>query len=268
MRRTWIGTGWKMNFVAAEADAYLRDVGEGLRAAPPPGPLQVFVIPPFTLLRRVCELARALPLVVGAQNMHWEASGAFTGEISAAMVRDCGARLVELGHSERRAMFGETDVAVNRKVHAALAHDLVPLVCVGDTADEKRLGAAEETVVRQVKMALHGVPPGRGDDVLVAYEPVWAIGVGGTPADPAHVSRIHAAIREGVSDLLGAGAAERLAVLYGGSVNLENAAALLSAPDVDGLFVGRTAWTAAGLVELVRISGMVRTRRGDGEHRP
>ncbi len=257
MRRAWIGTGWKMNFVLAEAEAYLREVGAHLRRSAPGG-LNVFVVPPFTLLRSVRELTRDLPLLVGAQNMHWEESGAFTGEISPAMVRDCGADLVELGHSERRALFGETDFTVNRKVHAALAHGLLPLVCVGDTADEKRFGAAQESVVRQVKIALHDVSRDRAQQVLLAYEPVWAIGAGGTPAEPGHVGRVHGAIRQAVRELYDPEAADRCSILYGGSVNLENARALLMAPDVDGLFVGRTAWKAQGLVELIRIAAEAR----------
>jgi triosephosphate isomerase len=253
MRQTWIGTGWKMNFIRAEAESYLAALGEGLLATPP-GPVQVFVVAPFTVLHRVCELARGLPMKVGAQNMHWELSGAFTGEISPRMVEDAGARLVELGHSERRAMFGETDASVNRKVHAALARGLSPLVCVGETGEEKALGAARETVVRQVKMALHGVAKERAGEVLLAYEPVWAIGTGGTPAEPSHVGAIHAAIRGGVAELLGSAAADEVPVLYGGSVNLANAAGLLASPGVDGLFVGRTAWNPAGLLELVRLA--------------
>jgi len=173
-------------------------------------------------------------------------------------VKDCGADLVELGHSERRALFGETDFTVNKKVHAALAHGLLPLVCVGETADEKRFGAAQESVVRQVKIALHGVSRERAQQVLLAYEPVWAIGSAGTPAEPGHVGGVHGAIRQAVRELHDPEAAERCSILYGGSVNLENARALLAAPDVDGLFVGRTAWKAQGLVELIRIAAEAR----------
>jgi triosephosphate isomerase len=259
MRRTFVGTGWKMNFLRAEAEAYLDALAAALWTDPGPLPT-VFVVPPFTLLGPVCERVRALglPVRVGAQNMHWEPAGAFTGEISAPMLRDCGADLVELGHSERRAMFGETDAAVNRKVQAALAHGLTPLVCVGEAADERRLGVAEEVVLRQVKIALHGVPRERAGEVLVAYEPVWAIGAGATAADPAEVARVHGAIRAALRALHGEGAAERVAILYGGSVNTENARALLAAPDVDGIFVGRAAWRAEGLARLIRIAGEVR----------
>jgi L-erythrulose 1-phosphate isomerase len=260
MRRTFVGTGWKMNFLLAEAEAYVAALAPSLRAPLPQG-LQVFVIPPFTVLRQVCQLARGLPLRVGAQNMHFEERGAFTGEISPAMVKDCGADLVELGHSERRAMFGETDTAVNRKVLAALAHGLTPLVCVGETAEEKRLGAARETVVRQAKMALAGVPRERVADVLLAYEPVWAIGAGGTPAEPSYANAIHAALRGAFADLGGARAGDEGCVLYGGSVDLANARPLLEQPEVDGLFVGRTAWKPENLSALARTAGEVLARK-------
>ena len=261
MRRTWIGTGWKMNFLRAEAEAYVDELGVALQGGVPEG-LQIFVVPPATVLRAVRERAKGLPLLVGAQNMHWEESGAFTGEISPAMVKDCGADLVELGHSERRAMFGETDAAVNRKVHAALAHGLTPLVCVGETADEKRLGAARESVVRQAKIALHGVPAQRIPEVLLAYEPVWAIGAGGTPAEPGYAAQMHAALRAAIGEVHGAATAARCAILYGGSVDLGNARPFLAEREVDGLFVGRTAWKASGLVALIRIAGeMLPTRR-------
>lgn len=253
MRTTWIGTNWKMNFLRADAEAYLKAVGEGLRAAPP-GPVQPFVIPPFTVLHRVCELARGLPLRVGAQNMHWEASGPFTAEISPTMVKDAGATLIELGHSERRALFGETDAGVNRKVRAAMAHGLTALVCVGETAEEKASGATAATVIRQVKLAFHGVPAERAGEVLLAYEPVWAIGVSGTPAEPSYASAVHGAIRGGLADLWGAAAADQVPIVYGGSVSLANAPALLASSDVDGLFTSRTAYDPAGLLELVRMA--------------
>jgi len=260
MRRTWIGTNWKMNFLLADAEAYVRELTPALRALGPSGPV-TFVVPPFTLVREVKRLSAGLPLLVGAQNMRFEESGAFTGEISVSMVKDCGADLVELGHSERRTLFGETDVAVNRKVHAALTHGLVPLVCVGETADEKRLGAAAETVARQVKMALHGVPRDRIQAIPIAYEPVWAIGVGGIPAEPGYVSQVHAVVREAVRDAHGAEAANGIAVVYGGSVDLQNAAAFLGSPGIDGLFVGRAAWKAEGLAALLRLATEAPPRR-------
>jgi L-erythrulose 1-phosphate isomerase len=252
MRPKWIGTGWKMNFLLAEAEAYIAKLRDYFRSTPE-NTVTVFLVPPFTVLRKVCELAEGLPVLVGAQNMHWQYSGAYTGEISPAMVKDCGADLVELGHSERRSMFGETDFTVNKKVHAALTYGLKPLICVGESAPEKEFGASLESVLRQVKIALHGVSMEHMGEVIIAYEPVWAIGEGSTPAEPGYANFIHAAIRKSLAEMCGQATAERVPVLYGGSVNLENARKLISESEIDGLFVGRTAWKAEGLIELVEI---------------
>jgi triosephosphate isomerase len=249
----WLGTGWKMNKTRTEAAAYVA----ALRAAPDLAtlPLQLFVLPPFTALAEVAAALAGTPVMVGAQNCHWAAAGAWTGEISAGQVKDCGAALVELGHSERRAHFGETDAAINRKVKAALAAGLIPLVCVGETAQERDLDAASVTVARQARMALSGVAPADLERVLLAYEPVWAIGEGGEPATPAYAGAIHAAIKQAVSDLAG----RPVPVLYGGSVNPANAEALAAEPDIDGLFVGRAAWQPAGLLGLARqVAGVIR----------
>lgn len=248
MRATWVGTSWKMNKTLAEATAFARQ----LRAGLPPAPgVQVFVVPPFTALAAVSRELLASPIWVGAQNMHWEDEGAFTGEISPLMVRDAGARLVELGHSERRAHFGETDETVNRKVLSALRHGLRPLICVGENAAEKEAGAAAEVTARQVKLALRGVTPEQAGQVLLAYEPVWAIGAYGTPADPCYANLVQAAIRAAAAQVIGETAAASLPVLYGGSVNHENAAELLVQPEVDGLFIGRAAWKPAGFLQIL-----------------
>lgn len=241
-----VGTGWKMNHTRAQARAY----AETLRTTEPPGGVQLFVLPPFTSLALVAETLAGSGVLVGAQNGHWAERGAWTGEISMAMIRDCGAAIVELGHSERRTHFAETDVLLNRKVHAALKAGLIALVCVGETAEEHGLGAAAATVERQVRMALAGLAASDAGRVWLAYEPVWAIGEGGTPATPQHVRRIHGRIREVAQDALGA----LPKVLYGGSVNADNARALAADPSVDGLFVGRAAWTADGLLQIARIA--------------
>ena len=252
MRPKWIGTGWKMNFLLAEAGAYLSVLREYFKSNSE-NSVTIFLVPPFTVLRNVCELAEELPILVGAQNMHWQDKGAYTGEISPAMIKDCGVDLVELGHSERRSMFGETDFTVNKKVHAALAYGLKPLVCVGESASEKNFGASLESVLRQVKIALHGVSKEQMGEVIIAYEPVWAIGEGSTPAEPGYANFIHAAIRKSLAEMCGQATAERVPVLYGGSVNLENARKLILEMEIDGLFVGRTAWKAEGLIELIEI---------------
>lgn len=245
-KRFWLGTGWKMNKTRAEALAYV----ESLRAAPDLAdlPMQLFVLPPFTALGEVAQGLADTPVLVGAQNCHWAPSGAWTGEISAGQIADCGAALVELGHSERRAHFNETDTAINRKVEAVLAAGLRPLVCIGETAEERALDAAAVTVARQARMALSGIDPAALDSVLLAYEPVWAIGEGGSPASPEDADAIHGAIKSAIMDLFG----RSVPVLYGGSVSPSNAEALAAMPEIDGLFVGRAAWQPAGLLGLAR----------------
>lgn len=255
MRRIWIGTGWKMNKVLEEAEPYLQETLQYLKKCDSIT-VNIFLVPPFTLLRWACRLTECTPLLVGAQNMHWEERGAYTGEISPAMIKDCGAHLVELGHSERRAMFGETDFTVNKKVKAALTNGLRPLVCVGETAMEKQCGAAEDSVVRQVKIALHGVAADQMKNLVFAYEPVWAIGDGGTPASPTYANSIHATIRQAMVDLYDREVADEVPVIYGGSVNGENAHSLIAESDIDGLFVGRGAWAARGFIGLIEtVSG-------------
>jgi triosephosphate isomerase len=241
----WIGTGWKMNKTAAEARAY---VAELIGLLPPPrDDLSLFFIPPFTALAAAREAIGAAPLLLGAQNMHWADSGAYTGEVSARMLVAFGVDLVELGHSERRGAFGETDATVNAKVKTALRHGLRPLVCVGDTAPERDAGASVETIVRQVRLAFADVAATALSRCLVAYEPVWAIGEQGVPAQPEHVRMVHAAIRRALREHT----PHPAPILYGGSVNADNAAQLAAEREVDGLFIGRAAWTAHGLAGIV-----------------
>ena len=244
--RFWLGTGWKMNKTRTQAAAY----SATLRAAPDIAalPMQLFVLPPFTALAEVATALADTAVMVGAQNCHWATAGAWTGEISAGQVADCGAVLVELGHSERRAHFGETNALINAKVKAALAAGLTPLVCVGETAEERDLDAASVSVARQARMALSGLAAADLERVLLAYEPVWAIGDGGEPATPAYAGAIHGVIKQAVTDLLGTAPP----LLYGGSVNPDNATALAGEPEIDGLFVGRAAWQAEGLLGLAR----------------
>ncbi|WP_027133256.1 triose-phosphate isomerase [Geminicoccus roseus] len=247
-----VGTGWKMNHTLAMA----RDYAQALAAAERPEGIDLFVLPPATALTEVVRLLEGSGVRVGAQNAHWAEKGAWTGEISMTMVADAGATLIELGHSERRAHFGETDLDVNRKVRAAIDHGLIPLVCVGETGDDKRLGAAIETNARQARMAMAGLSHAEAAKVWLAYEPVWAIGEGGIPATPEDAKPVHAAIKRAVLDLVGV----EPPVLYGGSVNPQNAEALAVVPEVDGLFVGRSAWTAQGLLQIATLAAQARKR--------
>jgi triosephosphate isomerase len=245
LSKFWIGTGWKMNMTAAEA----RDYVAGLIALlpPPRDDLSLFFVPPYTALAAAHEAIGDAPLLLGAQNMHWADSGAYTGEVSARMLAELGVDLVELGHSERRAAFGETDATVNAKVKTALRYGLRPLVCVGDTAPERDAGASAETIVRQVKLAFAELETAALSRCLVAYEPVWAIGEHGVPAQSEHVRIAHAAIRSALRERT----SHPVPILYGGSVSADNAARLAMEQEVDGLFIGRAAWTAAGLASII-----------------
>lgn len=246
----YIGTSWKMNKTICEAIVYCQSLVRQLDTIADRDRVQVFLMPPVTALAAVREHTQGRCLV-GAQNVHWEDSGAYTGEVSAPMLVELGADLVELGHSERRAHFNETDLLINRKVHQALKHGLQPLVCVGETAAEKRFGVAPETIARQVRIALHGVAGADAARVCIAYEPVWAIGTGSEAADPSYVRDKVGHIQNVLRHSLGSAGA-RVPVLYGGSVDPENASTLLCEGGCDGLFVGRAAWEPEGLVEIIR----------------
>lgn len=238
------GTNFKMNQTPAESARFFEEL---TRSVQPPSDVRLFLIPPFTSLAAVTE--RKPPgdggPWVGAQNMHWEIEGAYTGEISAPMLTALGVDLVLLGHAERRGHGRETDEILNKKVLAAAAAGLRVLFCVGETAAEKGYGVGPETVARQLKIGLHGL----GGDVLprlqIAYEPVWSIGAGGTPARPEDVAPIAAHLRATLADRFGP-AGNDVPILYGGSVDPANAAGFVRLPDIDGLFVGRAAWTVDG----------------------
>jgi triosephosphate isomerase len=237
----WVGTSWKMNKTLAEARQYASALA-GVGADRWPG-VQPFVIPTATALAAVrAELGERSPVLLGAQNAHWEDAGAWTGEVSVPQLADAGAQLVELGHSERRTYFGETDETVNLKVKATLRHGLVPLVCVGEPSEVFDAGESRSHVLGQVRAALAGV--GELDRVLLAYEPIWAIGENGRPAEADEIADVFAALQAEY------GGSVR-AVLYGGSVDQDNALATLAVPGVGGLFVGRAAWQPEGLVGLL-----------------
>jgi triosephosphate isomerase len=240
----WIGTSWKMNKTLAEALVF----AEGLRAARIDPRLQPFVIPPFTAVREVKAMLADTGVKVGAQNMHWDDAGAWTGEVSAPMLRDCGLDLVELGHSERREHFGETDRTVGLKTAAAVRHGLTPLICIGETLAERQAGRAQEVLAAQVRGALGALTPDQTSaPILLAYEPVWAIGVNGIPATADYADARQAEIIAVASGILG----RRVPCLYGGSVNPDNCQDLIARPHIDGLFIGRSAWDVGGYLDIL-----------------
>ncbi len=254
-RQLWIGTSWKMNKTLAEADSFVDE----LLTFRLPSDIQPFVLPPHTALARVRDrLPADSPVLLGAQNAHWAAEGSWTGEISMRMAKDAGATLIEVGHSERREYFGETDRTVALKAAAAVAHGLIPLICVGEPMSVRQVGGAEDFVRVQLQTALSDLAPDEISQVIIAYEPIWAIGERGIPATLDQVAPVLALINEVLSSAGGAHA-----VLYGGSVNKQNAIELLGDPNTHGLFVGRAAWEASGFIQILRLCA-ARTGAGAG----
>jgi len=198
---------------------------------------EVLIAPPFTVLEAVAEAIVGSPILLGAQNVHWEAKGAFTGEISVAMLREARCTHVIVGHSERRQYFGETDETVAKRTKAALAGGLTPIVCVGETLAEREAGRTAAVVTTQVNGALAGLAPAAVERLVLAYEPVWAIGTGRT-ASPAQAEDVHALIRQRLAALTTPAVAERVRILYGGSVKADNVDTLMAQPDIDGALVG------------------------------
>jgi triosephosphate isomerase len=241
----WIGTGWKMNKLRADAV----DFASTLKASAVANTAlaQTFVLPPFPYIAEVADILNGTRVKVGAQNMHWEEQGAWTGEISAPMVKDCGAKMVELGHSERRTFFNETDETVALKVKAAVKHGLLALICIGDTKAEHDAGQTAEVLERQTRAALSHVGKSATGNLMFAYEPVWSIGEGGVPADPEFANEQHKRVKA----VAAAETGSALPVLYGGSVNQQNCCGLARQPHIDGLFIGRAAWNAAGFIGIV-----------------
>ncbi|PDT12241.1 triose-phosphate isomerase [Rhizobium sp. J15] len=245
-KRLWIGTSWKMNKTLADAAQFAHGLWVADSTAHPR--IQRFVIPPFTVVREVKTALAGTSVQVGAQNMHWAEEGAWTGEISPVMLRDCSVDIVELGHSERREHFGETDVTVGLKVEAAVRHGLIPLICIGETLPEREAGRAREILERQVCGALGRLTTLQKDKpILLAYEPVWAIGVNGIPATADYADARQAEIIACAEAMLG----RRIPCLYGGSVNADNCEELISCPHVDGLFIGRSAWKIEGYLDIL-----------------
>jgi L-erythrulose 1-phosphate isomerase len=246
MDKIWIGTSWKMNKLRADAQMFCKALAASAFAKSQH--VQPFVIPPFPYIAEAALLLNETDVLVGAQNMHWQEKGAWTGEISPLMLLDCGAHIVEIGHSERRANFGETDETVALKTAAAVKHGLIALVCIGDTKAEYDAGGTSEILEHQTRMLLRDVPQALADKVVIAYEPVWSIGEGGTPATPEFAQEQHEKIKQVTKQILGA----PLRVLYGGSVNLANCVALSAQADIDGLFIGRSAWDAQGYLGIIK----------------
>ena len=233
-RRALIAGNWKMHKTPQETEAFIASF---LSVIPSAGAADLLLIPPFTSLDRAGRLLAGSEVALGAQDLHEESSGAFTGAVSGEMVRDAGCTYVLVGHSERRALFHDDDHLVGRKLQAALSAGLRPILCVGETLDERRAGSMTDVLVRQLSAGLEGLSSERMGEVTVAYEPVWAIGTGET-ATPAQAQEATAWIRTWLAECFDDATAQTMRILYGGSVKPANAAELLSQPDVDGGLVG------------------------------
>jgi triosephosphate isomerase len=254
MRKKIIAANWKMNMTQGEAtsfvETFLLEIGDL-------DEVEVVIVPPFTAIAKVTEaLGAAQNIKVGAQNMHWERNGAFTGEISPAMLRDLFVRYVVLGHSERRTLFGETDEIVNRKARAAHEAMLRPIVCVGETLEERERGDVEKILGTQLSGSLAGLGAKEMQETVVAYEPVWAIGTGKT-ATAEQAQEAHAFIRRTLAEISDRATADKMRIQYGGSVKPDNARTLMSQPDIDGALVGGASLDPRGFAQIVKGAGEV-----------
>ncbi|HKU43176.1 MAG TPA: triose-phosphate isomerase [Polyangiales bacterium] len=248
-RRALVAGNWKLHKTLAESAQLAEQVLAGAKAVS----AELAVAPGFLALARVGQVLAGSSIGLAAQNAYWEAQGAFTGEVSPQQLKDAGCRYVILGHSERRQLFGETDSGVNKKTRAVLAAGLAPIVCVGETLAEREAGRAAAVVVGQVRAALAEIKAESAAPIVIAYEPVWAIGTGKN-AQPSDAQDMHAQIRKAVAELLGSAVADRLRILYGGSVKPDNAKALLGQPDVDGALVGGASLVADSFLAIAAAS--------------
>jgi triosephosphate isomerase len=249
MRKKIVAANWKMNMTQAEAAAFvetlLLEIGDLAE-------VEVVILPPFTAIGQVNEaLGKSQNIKVGAQNMHWERSGAFTGEISPAMLRDLFVRYVVLGHSERRTLFGETDEIVNRKVRAAHEAMLRPIVCVGETLEQREKGSVEKILALQLRGSLAHLGAKELHETVIAYEPVWAIGTGRT-ATAEQAQEAHAFIRHALTQISDDATAEKVRIQYGGSVRPDNARELMTQPDIDGALVGGASLDPRSFAQIVQ----------------
>ena len=249
MNKIWIGTNWKMTKTIAEGIDFTKGLKKISKAIT--SDLQLFIIPSHTSLVPIKELTTGSDIYLGAQNMHWEDSGAYTGEISPRMLAEIGIDMIELGHSERRQYFNETDAAINKKVHAALKYSIRPLICIGENMEQKKQQISKETLAAQLKVCLQGVSMEQAKEVLIAYEPVWAIGEQGVPANAGYVVDIHDFLRNRLEEIF-AEVGREIPILYGGSVNHDNFLEYIDLKNVNGLFIGRAAWNIDSFQDILK----------------
>jgi len=250
LKKPIFGSGWKMFMTDKEAIAYAQQLKENISKEKD---VELFVLPSFTALDRVGSILAGTDVNIGAQNMCWEEKGAFTGEVSALSLKEIGARYVEIGHSERRSMFGENNNTVNLKIKKGLEHNLVPIFCMGEEKEEKEKNLTKELLSTEIKTALYGIPYTDAKKIIYAYEPVWAIGMDKS-AQPDYAEEILAFIRELLTGLyVEAKDESEFSIVYGGSVSLDNVEELISKPNIDGVFVGRASLNIDSYINILKI---------------
>lgn len=247
-RKPVIAGNWKMNTTPSEGVRLVSELKERLGGF---DGAEVIVAPPYTHLHPVGEAIRNSGIKLSSQNVYSKDSGAFTGEISPSMLEALGCEFAIIGHSERRQYFGETDESVNEKVHAVLDHGIIPIVCVGETLAERESGKTLDIIQKQIRAGLKGLPESGFQDIIIAYEPVWAIGTGKTATD-AQAQEVHADIRKNLEAMLGKEAASKTRILYGGSVKPDNIDGLMAQPDIDGALVGGASLEAQSFERIVK----------------
>lgn len=256
-RRFVIAGNWKMNTLAAEAAAIATDVVAGVRHYDPKK-VEVVLCPPFVHLSPIANMVRSTAVGVGAQNCHEEPKGAYTGEVAAPMLADVGCSHVIIGHSERRILFAETNSTIYKKLKTVLQHGMLPILCVGETLAEREAGTTFPVVQKQIVEALDGILPDAADRIIIAYEPVWAIGTG-RAATAEQAQEVHALLRSLLVERYGEHAG-RIPLLYGGSMNADNAEQLLTQPDVDGGLIGGASLKAASFLQIASTAMSIASR--------
>jgi len=251
VRRPFIAGNWKMHKTVRETEAFIDELKKRIPEHPP---VDVALAPPFIALEAAMRATEGTMIGVAAQNVFWEEKGAFTGEISPGMLTSLGVTMAIIGHSERRQYFGETDQTVNRRLRAALAANLLPILCIGETLEEREAERVNEVLERQIREGLQGVDAQLANRVVVAYEPVWAIGTGRT-ATPEIAQETHAFIRQTLASMYNKMLANQVRILYGGSVKPGNTADLMAQPDIDGALVGGASLDADVFAEIIRLGG-------------
>lgn len=252
MRTPVIAGNWKMNMTLAQAKELVQGIHYGLKW---PGEVDVVVAPSFICLATISSLLKDSYISVAAQNMHAKDSGAYTGEISPLFIKDAGVEYIILGHSERRQYFEESDQEINQKIKAAFHHDLIPIFCIGETLEERESGQLQSVISTQLFDGLAGLIDREVSDLIIAYEPVWAIGTGKT-ATPFQAEEVHELIRALVAERFGSNSAEKVRILYGGSVKPSNAKELLALPNIDGALVGGASLKASDFIAIIQAASL------------